>query len=79
MATDTVPPDTVLARRLFTSTTVHFVDTLAPKHPDHHQQAAMCGMRPIWPGVWLELDLEFAGSMCGTCDAALEAMQRVNT
>lgn len=73
MATETSLPDTLLVRRLFTSSIAHIIDPIAPRLPGQHEPSSLCNIKPIWPGVWLELVLDGDVLMCHNCEVTLEA------
>lgn len=75
MVTEETLPPNLVRRRLYTSHTYHLVDTAAPQHPDHSQPASLCGVRPFWPGVWLEWDPSSDAEICDcrSCKNAKEA------
>lgn len=75
MSTDVSPPTTLIRRRLYTSHIDHLIDLTEPLHPEirEDQRPALCGIRPIWPGTWIESD----GDTCLTCTNVKEASERV--
>lgn len=79
MSTDLSPPSTIQTRRLYTSNVAHLINTAEPQHPEYSRPAALCGIRPFWPGEWIEVSLDGEEhTPCGNCKSRLEAMQRVS-